>query len=363
MTSNYNNGIVINGGKINGNVISVAELNVYKEGQPLHNKTEVKQYEYDVALSFAGEDRSYVEIIAKELESRGIKVFYDKFEEDALWGKDLRQHLGYLFGKGAAFCVMFISKMYIKKNWCNLERTSAIQRQNNGEEYILPVCLDLTRIEGITDRFGYLEAKNYSPVLLAETIIKKISKRENEQSLILGKHSKKLEGPFFVFHANNNHPKYGMIWHELLGGAYKQTFLSTQLSKAAIQRIYNAKQNNTLKDLLVIGVYYNDEVTPLDGVVIEITDFIVSSEKVEFSFEIIEKTNLPSGLILKCLGDRYSHIVREGYHKNPPIPQFIVYNDRNLEELLNDCRDNLDNYNMILERNKILSSNSNSYWS
>ena len=33
---------------------------------------------YDVVLSFAGEDRKYVEKIAYLMRGRGIKVFYDK---------------------------------------------------------------------------------------------------------------------------------------------------------------------------------------------------------------------------------------------------------------------------------------------
>ncbi len=36
---------------------------------------------YDVALSFAGEDRDYVDKVAKRLQEKGVKVFYDKFEE------------------------------------------------------------------------------------------------------------------------------------------------------------------------------------------------------------------------------------------------------------------------------------------
>ena len=36
--------------------------------------------EYDVALSFAGENREYVEEVATVLRASGIKVFYDKFE-------------------------------------------------------------------------------------------------------------------------------------------------------------------------------------------------------------------------------------------------------------------------------------------
>lgn len=43
--------------------------------------------EYDVALSFAGEDREYVEQVATLLLNAGIRVFYDKFETVKLWGE------------------------------------------------------------------------------------------------------------------------------------------------------------------------------------------------------------------------------------------------------------------------------------
>ncbi len=54
---------------------------------------ENKMKKYHVALSFAGEDRKYVEEVANELRSKGVKVFYDKFEETKLWGKDLYVYL------------------------------------------------------------------------------------------------------------------------------------------------------------------------------------------------------------------------------------------------------------------------------
>ena len=51
------------------------------------------KYDYDVALSFAAEDRQYVEKLANILESKGVSVFYDKFEKLDLWGKDLYSYL------------------------------------------------------------------------------------------------------------------------------------------------------------------------------------------------------------------------------------------------------------------------------
>lgn len=37
--------------------------------------------EFEIALSFAGEDRAYVDQVANLLRDSGIKVFYDIFEE------------------------------------------------------------------------------------------------------------------------------------------------------------------------------------------------------------------------------------------------------------------------------------------
>lgn len=39
---------------------------------------------YHVALSFAGEDREYVDKVATCLHKKGVKVFYDKFEDTDL---------------------------------------------------------------------------------------------------------------------------------------------------------------------------------------------------------------------------------------------------------------------------------------
>jgi hypothetical protein len=38
-------------------------------------------FDYDVALSFAGEDREYVNQVAGVLNELGIRVFYDKYEQ------------------------------------------------------------------------------------------------------------------------------------------------------------------------------------------------------------------------------------------------------------------------------------------
>src|SRR5271156_6159121 len=85
-------------------------------------------YDYDVCLSFAGEDRKYVRAVADELRNAGVRVFYDEYEEVMLWGKVLFQHLDYVYQQAARFCVVFISSCYAEKLWTKHEIKSAQAR-------------------------------------------------------------------------------------------------------------------------------------------------------------------------------------------------------------------------------------------
>jgi hypothetical protein len=130
---------------------------------------------YDVCLSFAGEDRAYAETVARILTARGIRVFYDKYETVGLWGKNLYDHLEFVYRDAARFCVMFVSRHYAKKHWTNHERRSAFARAlKDPEEYILPVRLDETEIKGLPETVGYLSGISHSPKDIATSIYKKI---------------------------------------------------------------------------------------------------------------------------------------------------------------------------------------------
>lgn len=133
--------------------------------------------EYDVALSFAGEDRKYVEAVAVELKNAGVRVFYDNFEIANLWGKDLYTHLQDVYQNQAKYTVIFISKHYAKKLWTNHERKMAQARAfKESREYILPARFDDTEIEGIPDTTGYIDLRNLSPEAFCNLICIKLDK-------------------------------------------------------------------------------------------------------------------------------------------------------------------------------------------
>jgi len=131
-------------------------------------------YMYDVALSFAGEDREYVEDVATFLRGYGVKVFYDKFEQADLWGKNLYDHLNDIYNKKARYTIMFISKAYKEKAWTNHERQSAQTRAfKESKEYILPVKFDDTEILGLNETISYLDGNKYSSKDVSKVFLEK----------------------------------------------------------------------------------------------------------------------------------------------------------------------------------------------
>lgn len=133
------------------------------------------KYYYDVVLSFAGEDREYVEECADILTALGIKVFYDSYEQDVLWGKDLYTFLADIYSNKARYAIVFISQHYVKKCWTKHEFKFINERMFNSEtEYLLPVFLDDTKLCGIPETQGCLT--NKTPYEVAVMFAKKINK-------------------------------------------------------------------------------------------------------------------------------------------------------------------------------------------
>lgn len=137
----------------------------------------MKEYEFDIAISFAGEDRATAESIANALKQEGIAVFYDTDFQSNLWGKDLYAHLTEIYAEKARFCLMLISEHYLRKHWTRLERQSAQARAfQENQEYILPVRLDDTKIPGVLDTIGFIDLRNVSIEKLVALTLEKLGR-------------------------------------------------------------------------------------------------------------------------------------------------------------------------------------------
>lgn len=136
-----------------------------------------QEYQYDVAISYAGENRQVAEELATSLKKRNIRVFYDNFEQAELWGKNLYEHLSYVYNKAALFCIILISKHYSQKSWTNLERRSAQARAfREKQEYILPIRIDDTELPGLPETVGYVSLNNFTIEKIVDLVVRKLNK-------------------------------------------------------------------------------------------------------------------------------------------------------------------------------------------
>ncbi|GEM_PF-894435 len=136
------------------------------------------EYDFDLALSFAGEDRDTVKRLARALRRLGVNVFYDEDFSAELWGKDLYQHLQTVYRDKARFCIVVISEHYVKKRWTKHELAQVQARAfNENREYILPLRLDDTAVPGINDTTGYIDYRTMGTRRVVKLILQKLGRQ------------------------------------------------------------------------------------------------------------------------------------------------------------------------------------------
>ena len=133
-------------------------------------------WRWDVALSFAGAQRDYVEQVAQALKARGVRCFYDADEQIELWGKYLAEELPAIYGEQAAAVVVFVSAEYAARDWTRLERRAALDRAvRERREYVLPARFDDTPLPGLLSDMVAVDLRGRTPQQFAAMIADKLA--------------------------------------------------------------------------------------------------------------------------------------------------------------------------------------------
>ncbi len=236
-----------------------------------------QDYKYDVALSFAGEDRKYADELAQRLKSLNIRVFYDEYEQTTLWGKNLYTHLSEVYQKEARFCVMFLSQNYAQKLWTNREREAAQARAfQENKEYILPIRLDDTEIPGILITTGYLEWSNADSI--AKRVFEKLSIKVTSDIPVTGDEASEVGEDYTELRELLNNQEFA-----------KADFLTAKL----MLRVARQEQEGRLSLENLLEFPKKDIVT--------INRLWVSGSKGRFGFSVQKQIWMDLGWIEKCL--------------------------------------------------------------
>lgn len=126
--------------------------------------------EYDIAVSFAAEQRAYVAETVAQAKSLGLRVFYDRDMAFEWWGRNFITEQRKVFARGALFFVPFLSTEYLARPVPRDEFSHAmIKATEQGDHYILPVLIGKVVVpsELLSPHIGYLRADEHSPAQLA----------------------------------------------------------------------------------------------------------------------------------------------------------------------------------------------------
>ena len=139
-----------------------------------------KTFQYDVAFSFAGEQRGFVREVFNYVENSGVRVFFDEAKRTELWGENLVDYFQEVFQNNSRFCVMFISEEYKEKVWTNFERQVIEARSLIDQGYLLPARFDKTEVAGVLDTISYIDLSDMTPEEFGKVIIEKVTKRQQK---------------------------------------------------------------------------------------------------------------------------------------------------------------------------------------
>ncbi len=136
---------------------------------------------FKVALSFAGENRDYVEKVAKLLaQVLGREaVFYDNWYKFELARPQLNRYLGDIYHRHSQLIVPFLCEEYTTKNWCNLEWRVLEQLIFSGNvEAIMPLRFEMSEQPSFYGIDGFIDISKDSEFETAVNILRRIALQE-----------------------------------------------------------------------------------------------------------------------------------------------------------------------------------------
>lgn len=119
----------------------------------------IKEYQFDFAISFAGENRNLAKLITDQLDLFDCTVFYDEYFEANYLGKAWHKSFTEIFGEQSRYVVCLLDKNHVEKIWPTFERECFAPRVS--EAAVIPIYLDDAPVPGIPKDIVGIPFKNY----------------------------------------------------------------------------------------------------------------------------------------------------------------------------------------------------------
>jgi hypothetical protein len=134
-----------------------------------------RNFEFEIAISFAGENRELARKFSEKLEVFDVSVFFDELYESNLLGKALSKQFTRIFNEGSRFVLCLLDHYHHDKIWPTFERETF--RVRIQEEAIIPAYLDETKFLGIPeDLYGFNMRNGYTDDDIDNSVIKLVER-------------------------------------------------------------------------------------------------------------------------------------------------------------------------------------------
>lgn len=127
---------------------------------------------YDVALSFAGENRALAASLFDALSEREVSVFYDYNEQHRILAQNVEDYLSPIYRSEALYVVPILSGQYPRKIWTKFESDQF--RSRFGDNAVIPIRMTDTAEGFFSDTAGY-GGLVFDPTAPAEPQVQQIS--------------------------------------------------------------------------------------------------------------------------------------------------------------------------------------------
>jgi len=145
---------------------------------------DITTHRFDVALSFSGNERSFVGEIASEIVKRlgQDSCFYDEFYHSQLAQPSLDSILEGIYRNQSNLLVAFLSESYEKKPWCGIEfRVIKEILLNRGNKKVMYIKMDDSDSSIVLKTDGYIDARRFTPEKIAQFICERVDVLRNQE--------------------------------------------------------------------------------------------------------------------------------------------------------------------------------------
>jgi outer membrane protein assembly factor BamB len=132
-------------------------------------------FSFDVALSYVRPQQELATRVSAALRARGLSVFFDRVDVEAIVGRDGPDALNDIYMAQARVCVLFLSGAYEESPWTRIERDAVLARRvTDHTAFLIPVRVEGEPPAWLPRQLLYFDLLRESADDLCELIVKRL---------------------------------------------------------------------------------------------------------------------------------------------------------------------------------------------